>query len=327
MRVTLVALAALFVAVDVVSAAIPSDKYAPDDTDAVIVINVKQILASKLFTENLKKLVEDALSKKPVASILKESNFNPLTDVDRVMVFWPRSGFSVEKVPDAEGPNFLFEGRFDPKKIDALFKMITKDAFSHEKYGDAKIYQLPGPTPMGVFGVVLGNHQVFAALRIAHTKAALDKAAGKATTALKNKAFAERFAKLPEGDTLVATATRETVIFKEFKGDADKRIDTKLVTLADLGVESLVASVRVDTDVSFRVELIASDKDKAAKMAKDIREGVKKIAAEVPKDLSRLADVLEALQFEVKEAKLTLEGKVDSAAVKQLMEAASMPRR
>jgi hypothetical protein len=326
MRVTLVALTALFVAVDAAPAA-PSDKYAPDDTDAVIVINVKQVLASKLFTENLKKLVENALSKEPAASVLKESKFNPLTDVDRVTVFLTRSGFSVERVPDAEGPDFLFEGRFDPKNIDALFQKLTKDRFSHERYGDVKIYQLPGPTPMGVFGASLDKNHVFAASRIAHTKAALDKAAGKAKTGLKNKTFAERFAKLPEGHALAATATGETVIHKTFKVVADKITDVKLVTLADLGVQSLVASAKVDTDISFRVELTASDKDKAAKMAKDIREGVKKIAAEVPKDLSRLAGVLEALHLEVKEAKLTLEGKIDAAALKQLVEAASMPRR
>src|SRR5262245_23171405 len=61
------------------------DKYLLDDTDFVLSMNVKQVLSSPAFTKHYQKQVEELLKMEPVQRVLKDSGFDPLKDVDRLM--------------------------------------------------------------------------------------------------------------------------------------------------------------------------------------------------------------------------------------------------
>src|SRR5947209_19965002 len=65
--------------------AVKIDKYLPDNTGGVFVVDVKQILASKAFTKDVKKQIEDVLKMDEVQMVLKDSGFDPLKDVDRIV--------------------------------------------------------------------------------------------------------------------------------------------------------------------------------------------------------------------------------------------------
>src|SRR5947209_6915436 len=72
------------------------DKLLPDDCNFVLSIHVKQILASPLFTKEHQKQVDVLLKMEAVQAVLKDTGFNPLKDVDRLMVILCPSSFAPE---------------------------------------------------------------------------------------------------------------------------------------------------------------------------------------------------------------------------------------
>src|SRR5689334_14245666 len=67
------------------------EKYLLDDTDAVLTINVKQLVGSTAYTKNLQKKIEDQLKALPAQMVLKDSGFDPLKDIERVTLVTGRS--------------------------------------------------------------------------------------------------------------------------------------------------------------------------------------------------------------------------------------------
>src|SRR6516164_3409564 len=67
-------------------AAAPIDKYLLNDTDLLIVVEVKQILASPFLTKKHRQQIEELLKSEPAQVWLKDTGFDPLRDIDRVIL-------------------------------------------------------------------------------------------------------------------------------------------------------------------------------------------------------------------------------------------------
>jgi hypothetical protein len=75
------------------AAAVDFTKLLPDDTDLVLVVNVRQIVSSAAFTKHYRPLVDGFLKSDVAQIFLKGSGFNPLKDLDRVVVAVGRTSY------------------------------------------------------------------------------------------------------------------------------------------------------------------------------------------------------------------------------------------
>jgi hypothetical protein len=295
------------------------DKYLPDDADAVAVVNVKQALASDLFAKNFKKQAVDALALEPVAAVLKDLGFDPLKDVDRV-AFVKTHGF----VPKTEFSSFivLVEGRFDAGKLLAAAEKAIKDNPKLMKIharGDARIVELTVPGANS-FAAVLDPGHVVVAQTQADVAEALDKAAGKKKTALRNKGLASLLAKFKDGDGLTIVASGDTISSEWANAEPGKPKVFMVRTLADEGIVSALISAQIDAEATFTMTLTARDKDAAARAAKGTEEWFMQRADETEKQkLPALAKALKGIRATVKGEVATVEGKGDAEAVQQLV--------
>src|SRR5437879_5962078 len=113
--------------------AVKIDKYLPDVTGGVFVVDVKQILASKAFTKDVKKQIEDVLKMEEVQNVLKDSGFDPLKDVDRIILA------ITSGKEEMTGPFFVVEGRFDAAKFTAKAKELAEKFPNFKEVEIAKV--------------------------------------------------------------------------------------------------------------------------------------------------------------------------------------------
>src|SRR5215469_136225 len=148
-RTWLLAVALLASALPAAAAPAPAarpdlSRFLIDDTDFVLVVNVKQILASPAFTRNYQKDVEGLLQSDIVKPWLEGTGFDPLKDVERLIVVMGRSCHPTEN-DTAHGPLLFLQGRFDPDKLrakaDKLAESMPGLLKSHTLDG-VKVYEL-----------------------------------------------------------------------------------------------------------------------------------------------------------------------------------------
>jgi hypothetical protein len=72
------------------------EKYLLDDANFVLSVNVKQLLQSPLFTKHHQKQVEELLKTEGAQAVLKDTGFDPLRDVEELVVVMGKSSFPVK---------------------------------------------------------------------------------------------------------------------------------------------------------------------------------------------------------------------------------------
>jgi hypothetical protein len=324
MRPTLSIALVLGVAVAAPAAPLPkgselSDQYLLDDADMIAVVNVPVIRASALYKDHYEKMLGDLLKKEPAAALLKEAGLDPRKDVERLVVMLGHSCFT-ENWRD-NGPVLLVQGRFDPAKMAAAAAKLAKDypkVVKIEARGDAKIVQLVAG--FETFHVaVLDKGNVFLAANKALVEAALDKAAGKKKTDLKNKAFVEMYRKMKLDRAVEAVATGNMVTGSSGSKDGTGKVEYKVHTLAESGVESFQVAVDVKASAKLRVTITTKDEAKATEMAKRMEEEIKREAARAPKEYAAVGRAMAAAKFESKGKDVVIEGEGDAEAVQQMV--------
>src|SRR6516165_3226908 len=102
------------------------EKYLPDDADGVMVVNLKPILASPFFTKNYKTKVETLLKHDAVQPWLKDAGFDPLKDIEHLVVALGASCHS-DSPGREDGPVFLALGKFDTAKMHDKLASLAKE--------------------------------------------------------------------------------------------------------------------------------------------------------------------------------------------------------
>src|SRR5262249_19884889 len=102
-----------------------TDKYLLDDTDAVLALNLRNLVDSPLFKKVYQPLVQKLLKEKPeVQKHLLDLGFDPLKDVDRILVV---HGESCHRQEGKEsGVVVILRGRFDPTKIQSKLAVLAQ---------------------------------------------------------------------------------------------------------------------------------------------------------------------------------------------------------
>jgi hypothetical protein len=299
------------------------DKYLPDETGGVFVIDIKQILSSKAFTKELRKQIEDILKMDQVQMVLKDTGFDPFKDIDRALLaITPGAdGFS--------GPFLVVEGRFDVAKLSAKAEEISKlfPAFKPVEIGKTKVYEMGfGGSNPPYLGLLDKNTLILAGTKQEMTDA-IEKAGGKKKTEFKSKTLAKLIAKMdPKLAVNVACAAEMATggSGMTVPGGGFVRMTR---TLGDEGIDSVTGGIAVDEDAKAKIHFTAKDADIAKKLGAEFEVGLAQAQAEIAReavrnrDLAPVVDVVKSIKTSVEDQTLTVVGQGNAGAVEGLIRA------
>lgn len=308
------------------------EKYLPDDTDAVLTLNVKQALGSAVYTKHLQKFAADAMKKKEIQDFLQGTGFDPLKDIERVTVVtakscWPAPGEYQGKAPEGS-PLFVLEGKLTAAMLKTLVekaaKQDPKTKVTEQKVAGTTVWEAKGDGPDTVYFAAADKGVFVIGAGKAAVTEAVEKGAGKKKTMLKNKDFSGLLAKVDPKATVSWAGVGDLVsdTYRE-KKSSDGKTTTNLrhQTLADKGIASLSGSVTVADDIKAQATLICKDADTAKKLATQAQDGlgngIKLLSAQ--KELAPLADAMKSVKVKQQDKTLAVEGQAKPEAIEALV--------
>jgi hypothetical protein len=281
------------------------DKYLPDETGGVFVVDVKQILASKAFTKDLKKKVEDLLKMEQAQMVLKDSGFDPLKDIDRIVL---------AVTPGANGrsgPFFIVEGLFNAEKLAAKAEELGKQfpSIKAVEMGKAKVYAMSD----AYVGLVDKNTVIISSVKEEMAEA-IEKAGGKRKTELKSKSLAKLVAKMDAKQVVNVACAGEMATGGSATARPGGGVERKVHTLVDEGIESVTGGLTVGEDIRGKIVFTAKDAAAAKKIAAEFEEGLARAADEIAKaatidkEFGPVVEVLKSIKATTNEQTITIEG-------------------
>src|SRR5688572_13880959 len=94
------------------------ERHVPDDTDLLVVVNVKEVVKSRFFTKGAMADVEKLLGRDEVKPYLKGAGIDLIKDVEQVIVCMGKSSHSGKQGAEREdGPVIVLQGKFDKARI------------------------------------------------------------------------------------------------------------------------------------------------------------------------------------------------------------------
>jgi hypothetical protein len=283
-------------------------KYLPDDTDGFMVIRVKEIVASPFFTKNFKAQFEKLVAADAVKAVLKETEINPLKDVDLIGVVLARSCYPEDTARNNDsGPTFLFQGKFNSVKIRAKMDKLAKDSkdLKIEETAGGKIYAFKpaGRNVLGLSGyaAVLDGSTLILSPQKAHVADAVAKAAGKKTMKFKYPGLTAQLKTLKAGLSIQGVALEQMYCGGSGSATTDPAGNTtyKMThrSLADEGFKSATLSITVKDSIKGTVALIAKNKDEAKTKAKKFNEALEQSKAQFDKIKEAMPEMKPLFQF------------------------------
>lgn len=315
-RTRLVSLFAAFVLAPSLNAADPN--WFPDDTEAVVVVNLKQIFNGEALRNQpdargeLEGLLGGFASLDAVQKYLAEANLRIFRDV-RVVGF----AFASNKEP---GPSLVIvEGDFDAEKLATAAKgsrvKIAKNA-------DQTIYEFAPRGEKPMFAALVEPSTLIAAPTGEALAAALARRAGSKKSALKKEVRA----------ALAAVGDRQSIAFVA-SGPALARVaggaglpnaDKAVAFLKTLDVAA--GGITLDKDIQFQLAVNAESEASAGKLAESANGSIRILLTLVRQTADRdaryrpVVDVVEGLRFSNVGADIRLRGRLTLDAIEKLLQ-------
>lgn len=126
------------------------DRCLPEDADAFVSVNVKQLLRAPLVKKHAARQLEQLCREPALRALLDGLGLDALKDVDRVTASCTG--------PENQGPVVVCRGRFDTAKFHAFLRKAAREDAAHvkpHKAGDLKCYQVMGTGKHG--SLLLGS--------------------------------------------------------------------------------------------------------------------------------------------------------------------------
>jgi hypothetical protein len=301
------------------SAAAPAasyEKYLPDTADGVITINVRQLLDSELIK---KAGLDKALANEEAQKSMKALGFDPLKDIERLVVTSDKDGSEEQAL-------FIVQGKFDQDKLGAAITEHAKEAKDHlkvHKTDNGTIYELTKldelvkvpPQAAGaninlkgksVFAVIADKGNIVFSGSKESAETVLAKAAGKKTTKLKSKELAALLAKINPKQTIA-------VAFPAPAGEEK--------------VKSITGGITVSADVKLDFTVTATDAGAAKEIDEKIKEQLgmaKDIAGIVvmqQKELEPVVDILASVKHDAKDNTVGITSDIKGETLEKLAKA------
>ncbi len=300
------------------------EKYLPDSADGVIVINVRQLLDSELVK---KAGLDKMLAKEDAKKAIDVIGFDPLKDVERIIVTSDKS----EGSGKGDEPVFIFQGKFDPAKLQAVVEKAAEDkkeALKVHKTANGKVYELTKldelikvPPQLAGSGVNLkGKSLYFTFADKGHVvltpakataETALEKAAGKKTTKLTNKDLVALLPKINPKQTIAVALPADS---------------------SEQNVKNITGGITVTSDVKIDFKVAATDADAAKKIDTQIGESLQQAqdilaalvalqAKEVKPAVDPAVDILKGIKHDTKESAVTVKADIKGETLEKLAKA------
>lgn len=294
------------------------DKYLPDDTDAVLTLNVRSIVDSPLFKKNYLSPVQKLLKGTPaVQSELKELGLDPFKDIDQVIIAHGEACHRTDQSSAGDGGDMIIlRGRFDASKITSRAEALVKArALKSTKTPAGTLYEIElGGQP---YFVGMPEKTAIVATPFKElTIEAMEKGSGKKKTQIKNK----------EMQALLQAADAKQGLWVAALGSMAYAIDTgkgkaKKVTLADVGVEKATGGIAIQDDVKSAFALTLRDAERATAVSGSLQQDLSDLlersldAATKEKKIEPLREFLRTLAIKADGKIVTLEGEVAGKVV------------
>jgi hypothetical protein len=316
--------AAVLIAWSLPARAADPDRYLLDDANFVLSVDVRQVVQSPSFAKHFEKTLDELLKQEAVQAVLKDTGFNPVKDVDHLLIVFGTKSFPVgeaqpQEASNSSGPLIVVTGRFDPQKIQtrvAKYAEEMPEIIKIHGIGKADVAEVKMPGQV-YFGVVVDKNTVALSPRREEIEDLLEKAAGDRKTELKN-ADLQRILKDRAPKQVVQLAATRDAVFGgsvSVKMENGKNIVThKYMTLADYGLESIQGGITLSDKLEGKVALTAKDADSATKVAGQIEQGLGQAKAERAgavnqfKDLAPVFDALDTIKVTTVGKGITLSG-------------------
>jgi hypothetical protein len=328
-------------ALPVVAAPLPKtdriniEKYLLDDADGVLVVNLKQVLASPAYKKAFQKQLTGLLASPEAQAYLKDVGFDPLKDIDHIVLCigkscWPERA-RTDKGPSEEGPYLLFQGKFDAAKLKAKMAALAKKANPKAAISDeagTKIYQL-GRSGRGPFAAQVDATTVVLAGKRAQVVEAIAKAAGKKKTRFVSKDVPVLLKKLKSDVAIQGFALSSFITDLRATRIEDARSKRELQfereTLGRLGFKAVMLSIGVKDTASGSLVFTLKDKAQLKARSDSFHKGLQEAGKEISRVAGSDRQLMPLVRFlgdvSIKSAgeTITMEGKADVETIQALL--------
>jgi hypothetical protein len=295
------------------------DPYLPADTEVVVTLNVRQVLDSPAVKKNaLEQLKALLKASDEVDGILKDLGFEPLKDLDRVVVAGPGGN-------DADKGLVIVRGKFDLAKFKAKADETLKgnpDNLKEHKVNDGQggqlvIYEvlLPGEDVPPIFVSLASDKVMLVSPGKDYVVDALKKQAKKAPADLKSKEL-RALLEAQDAKQSVAVAVLGSALARADLPDAAKQALSKF--------EAIGGGVTIGDDIKFEVVGATKTAQEAKELARTIDDFSKQgllivgALAQANKDLAPVVDVLKTVRVNARDKAVTVKAELSAELLEKL---------
>lgn len=296
-------MAGLLVAVAAPVWAADYEKFVPDDTEAVVMVNVKQVLASPMLKDAL-----GALKSMAATGPLKEMGFDPFTDLDHVIVAVPGGG-------NVDRAVVLVQGKFNVAKFEAAAEAAGKADLKVHKVGTSKVYETKVPVPQvgeqGVFVSFLDGTTIAVANSKESITETIDRKNGTKKGAVK-KDMKDLLGKM-DGKLSLAVAVLGTVAGQAEVSDRINNITGGISLVNDIKLDFVIATKNADA---------AKELEGLITMGIDQAKQILPIVAANQKQLTPIVDLIGAIKVTAAGTNVTIKAQLSKEDIEKALKKA-----
>lgn len=305
--------------------AIELDRYFPASTETLLVLNVQQLLNSKLIknTVGVEAIKQALQTEKTVSDVLESLGLDITKDIDRIMVAGPAGG-------DEDEGLFIIQGRFNVEKFQATAKKAAKDnkdviravTIKDGKGGKHEVFEVTvDQLGMPLFVAIGNKNTILAAPSKDYLIDALSvKPDQKAK--IKSKEFADLISKLSDKQTISIA-----LVGKALAGGTEN-IPLEIpeqVTDALEDIKAVAGGITVDAGIQLELSMATKDAKSAKGLQMNITAGLNLartflgFAAQQNPQIQPVIDFANSLKTTTKDNVVSIKGGVDEDDLKKLI--------
>lgn len=298
------------------------DRFLPEDSEAVLNLNVRQILDSELIKKHVLAVAQEALrGNDQVQDILKDLGFDPFKDLDRILVATPGG-------TDKDRGLLIAHGRFDVAKFKAKGESVANDNGDVLKIhkvlgGKHLIYEVNHPDLEAPFFVALaGKDTILASPGKDYVVDALKKIGKQTKPVMKNKDLQALLEKVNDRQSFWMAGIKDPAV-KDAIGDLPENVKGMIDK-----IQAIAGGLTISDEI--KLEFVFTTKD--GKEAKDLQGSIDaglKLALFALAGLSNqkdsspqmnlLLEFVKGLRVSSKEQAVVLKGRISSDLIEDTL--------
>ncbi|MBY0460624.1 MAG: hypothetical protein K2V38_25180 [Gemmataceae bacterium] len=308
------------------------DKLLPAETETVVYVNLKQVLASEVVKKFALDQVKQALEGQDVKKLLADMGLDPLKDVDSIWVGMsgplPKKKGNDEKPADQEETKALIvvHGRFDPEKLFKAAEAAAKkdgETFSMIKEGGVVMFKYQPEDQNPIYATVVDEKTIVAG----SDRKLVNTALKQAKEDKKSPVKAELADLLKPVDDKVSVFVAGLVKgkFDDLQIPAEVPLNLGALEKVLTKAETLTVAVRMTADVGVEVGFGMKDADAATDMADAVEKllkdvtGLIQVAGAFDPKIKPLADVVKSATTDVNKKTVVIKVKLTGDVIGELL--------